>query len=177
MDTAIKFKISSLVLSLALVGCAGAIDAPSLAIRPAERAVVVDPNAPPVVPLVVGPPPATPLDSAATARLTAIVDRAKASTTAFETALRPARTATDKASSASISSDSWIAAQLEITRLERLRAPATEALAEIDSLKRELIAKDQNIDQAAIDTLVAIVAAIDQQQQDSVAALLAKLRR
>jgi hypothetical protein len=164
-------------LPLILAGCAGAVDAPSLAIRPSERATVVDPNVPPVVPLIIGPPPMTPLGSAATSRLSAIVDRAKASATNFETASRAARVVAGNASGASIGSDAWIAAQLEITRLERLRAPATEALAEIDSLKRELIATDQNIDQPAIDAMVAIVAKVDQDQQDSVAALLAKLKR
>jgi hypothetical protein len=177
MEMAMKLMMYGSLLPLALAGCAGAVDAPSLAIRPREKAVVVDPNAPPVVPLVIGPPPTTPLDSTATARLMAVVDRAKTSITNFETALRPASVAADKASGAPIGSDAWIAAQLEITRLERLRAPVTEALAEIDSLKRELIAKDQNVDQLAIDAMVAIVAKVDQDQQDSVAALLAKLKR
>jgi hypothetical protein len=177
METAMKLMIYGLLLPLVLAGCAGAVDAPSLAVRPSENAAVVDPNAPPVVALVVGPPPTTPLDGAATARLMAIIGRAKASATNFESGLRSARVAADKASGASIGSDAWIAAQLEITRLERLRAPATEALAEIDSLKRELIANDQNVDQPAIDAMIAIVAKVDQDQQDGVAALLAKLKR
>ncbi len=172
-----KLTLYGSLLPLILAGCAGAVDAPSLAIRPSENAAVVDPNAPPVVPLVIGPPPMTPLGSAAAGQLTAIVDRAKASAANFESALRAARVVVAKASGASVSSDAWIAAQLQITRLETLRAPATEALAEIDSLKRELIASDQNVDQPAIDAMVTVVAKVDQDQQDSVAALLAQLKR
>lgn len=162
----------------ALGGCVGGVDPPSLALRPSETASAIDKATPGVssTPVTEAPGANAVFDSLTAAKLGAIVDRARQSVAPFAVALAPARAAVGAAAGAAVSSDAWIAAQLELTRLERARAPAATALADFDVAKREQITSGKRYDHAALDAMEAIVAGVNSDQQAQTAALRAKLR-
>jgi hypothetical protein len=164
-----------LLLGLA-AGCSSSLESPSLAIRPAEAAATIDAARPAAV---ARPLPATetmPLDAATIARVESIIRAARASTSPFAKALEPARVAVTNAAGTSVSSEAWIAAQVAISRLERTREAAANALAEVDSVRRELVASGKNFDRGAFAAMQDIVAQIDAEQQAQVTALLGGLK-
>lgn len=118
------------VLPLALAtlpACQAAMmrNEPSLARRPAEA---IDPRLPVEVAI-----DSRPADPGLVARIATLLAEARASAAAFAVAEPRARGAA--AAAGAPQSESWIAAQLALSELERTRAPFTRAFAEIDELR------------------------------------------
>ncbi|WP_118857629.1 hypothetical protein [Sphingomonas mesophila] len=112
---------------IALGGCQtpGAPSEPSLAPRAAEA---IDPRLP-----VEAAVDARPADPALAARIAALVGQADQAANAFAAAEPRVRSAAEEAGPRE--SESWIAATLALGELERIRAPFTAALAELDALR------------------------------------------
>ncbi len=165
--------ISPLVL---ITGCASSLDSPSLAIRPAETAAAIEAARPAVVATPVQGADIVPLDGATLARVEASISAARASVNPFAKAFEPARAAVAEAAGAAVSSEPWIAAQVSVSRLERTREAAANALAEVEAVRRELIAGGKNFDRDAFAAMHTIVADIDKEQRAQVAALLSALK-
>lgn len=156
------------LICIFIVGCAGAVDAPSLALRPVESA------APTATPQLI--PPALSLDSATTARLATIAQRAKDGAATFDKAALAAQLAVDLAAGAQINSDAWIAAQLMLSRLERAREPVAIALTEFDTLERDMRMAGKAYDPAAFSALTNDIVRLNADQQAQANALIAKLK-
>lgn len=153
---------------LALSACATTGDYPSLAKRSFET-VAAEPPAPP-------PAPAIPADASLQIRIVAALTLAQSGENAFAVALADANS---KASAASgIASETWIAAQLSLSRAERMREPAASALANLDSDKRILMmASPTSPDMAALDAAIDQVAQINVAQSEALSRIGARLNR
>jgi hypothetical protein len=176
MEFAMHHRIVALIIPAVVSACAASVDAPSLAIRPGETTSAIDaarpvPVAPPAPPAVVA------LDGATVTRIDASLRAARASVAPFARAAEPARAAVAGASGAAAGSEAWIAAQLAISRLERAREGAANALAEVDSTRRLLVVGGSNFDRAALATVQDEIARINAAQQDEIRALIARLKR
>ena len=135
-----SFRLALPLLTLPLVGaCAAAGPFPSLAPRAVERDLTGGsapagcpdfPEAEPT-PAPAAPPPVNP-DPQLGARATELLTAARAGEADFAAALPRARTAAQAAGGPG--TESWVAAQQEISRLEAARARTVDALAELDSL-------------------------------------------
>lgn len=158
-------------LVIALAGCAPPIDAPSLAMRPSEiaRETAIAPSAEPTVSA------GKEIDGSVRQRIDAAVKRAQDGRAEFEQSLGIATGAVGKARGAAVGSDSWIDAQLTVTRLERTREPATSALAELDVIRRELEASGLGYTLAPLDRATAAITDINDRQQSALAALSERL--
>lgn len=115
--------------SLILAGCAAQGDFPSLAPRAIEQRGAQSATQ---------PAPLTPSDPARIARIEAAERDAFATTSAFQAALVTARNAAAGAGRAK-GSESWIAAQMALSQLERARGPVEAALARLSDEKRALL--------------------------------------
>lgn len=120
-------------LALLLSGCAplptdtgGAY--PSLARRPVERSTSDAPAAAPA------PQPVQAADPALEARVAQLSSQASAGAAAFEKDYPAAARAARAASSTSVSSEPWVAAQTAISSLETARNDSVSALASLDTL-------------------------------------------
>jgi hypothetical protein len=113
-----------------LSACAGAIDAPSLAPRPAETADI-DTPAP-------APAPPQPADAAQAALIAKLVALAKQGDAAFEKVLPATIT------SGAPQSEAWIAAQSARSAAESARGPTLDALSGLDTAIGEAIDKGQD---------------------------------
>jgi hypothetical protein len=174
-----RYRLFFLVMPLfvaGLAGCAGSINAPSLAIRPQEEASALDAARPAVVTPVL-PAPVIGLDSATTARLEASLLAARQSKASFARASEPALAAVAAAAGAAPSSEPWIVAQLAISRLERARDAAVNARAEVDAVRRTLVAGGSNFDRGALSLIDDEVAAIERDQRETVQRLIGRLSR
>ena len=112
---------------LALSACAQQGEFPSLAPRPVEKAMAESEEEPAVRPV--------PDDPQLPARIAAFVEAGRRGQAAFEAALPEARAAVGRAGPSG--SDSWIAAQQAISRLETTRATIANALSELDAYATE----------------------------------------
>ncbi len=157
-------------------GCASSVDSPSLAIRPSEAAAAIDAARPAVVATPITIAERVPLEAATIARLETSINAARASVAPFTKAAEPARAAVASATGAAVSSEPWVAAQVAVSRLERTREASTNALAEVDNLRRELVASGKNFDRDAFAAMQNIVADIDSEQRAQVSALLNRLK-
>lgn len=133
---------------------------PSLARRAAEN---IDPRTP--VPVAIDGRPA---DAGLAARIAVLLAEADSSAAAFAAAEPRARSAAAAAGTAQ--SESWIAAQLALSELERTRAPLTRALAEVDEL-RSARARDGRASPADIAALESAAARLQQMSERQVEAL------
>lgn len=112
------------IAALLMPGCAAEGDFPSLAMRPAELdRSVEEPQR---------PTPEVPDDPALRRRLSDLAATASEGERAFDAALGPAQAAIGAAGAPE--SESWVAAQQALSRLEAAREPTTRALAELDRL-------------------------------------------
>ncbi len=117
----------TLLAMLALAACtAPAGDFPSLAPRPVEQRSDVEPTPEPVA--------AKPADAGLSADLARMLAGARKGEADFSTALPAAERAVSAARGANPSSESWIAAQTQLSGLDATRAPTASAMTEIDSL-------------------------------------------
>ncbi len=115
---------AALAAASLIAGCAPSGDFPSLAVRPVERDLAAAPERP--------APPEAPADAQLTARIAELLAQVRQGESAFRAALPDAERATRAAGGAG--TESWVAAQQEISRLEAARAPTVAALAELDRL-------------------------------------------
>lgn len=157
-------------------GCAGSVNAPSLAIRPQETASALDAARPAEVAPAL-PPPVIGLDPATTARLEASLLAARQSRDGFARASEPAKAAVAAAAGADAASEAWIAAQLAISRLERARDAAANARSDVDAVRRDLVARGGAFDRAALAMIEDEVSAIEAEQSDLVRTLIGRLSR
>lgn len=145
------------VAAVALSGCVSEDGFPSLAQRPAElnRSIEAPMRRPVEVPS----------DPVLRARIAALVEQARGGDREFAGALGPAEAAVARAGGAT--SESWVEAQLAVSRLEATRTATSRALAELDQLALARAEMATNAeDFAAIETALAEVEAIaDSQQQ------------
>lgn len=161
-------------IALLLSGCAGAHESyPSLARRPIETAPIAEAVAP--APAVVAADPKLEADIA---RLKAQADKGSA---AFDTAYARADKLTRVASSAAVSSDAWVTAQLAISNLESARNDSVSALASLDTLYVERTnAVADGKAQGGLDSIDAaragVLASVDT-QNDRVDALKGRLKQ
>jgi hypothetical protein len=165
------------LLSLVTVGgCVGAVDAPSLAVRPVESAAAINATKAAIVAAPVAPAAIVALDAATLSQLETSVRAARASIAPFAKAAEPARVAVANAVGAAVSSDAWIAAQVAVSRLERSREASANALADVDGVGRRLVASGKNFDRDAFDTAMKAVAEINTDQQVLINTLLSQLK-
>jgi hypothetical protein len=145
-----------LALLLPLAACAAAQDYPSLARRPAERA---SGTAQPVAPEAPPAPPSPPSPEL-TARLSQLVEQARAAHQRF-VAKRPAtERAVASGGGGAPGSEGWAVATVALSSLEAARSDAQVALADLDRLyTAETIAASETGDHAKA---TAIAAARDQ---------------
>ncbi len=119
-------KIAAPIMAIALCACtATTTGEPSLARRPAEA---IDPRLP-----VANVPAGDPADAALTARVATLLTQARAAEASF-TVAEP-RTAQRVSAAGPAQSESWIAAQMALSELTRLRGPAVMAAADLDEMR------------------------------------------
>jgi hypothetical protein len=160
--------ILSLATLLALSACATTGDYPSLAKRSFET-VAAEPPAPPPAPII-------PADASLQTRIAAALTLAQNGAGAFAAALADANSKANVALGAA--SESWIAAQLSLSRAERTLEPAANALANLDSEKTKLmLASPASPDMAALDAAIGQVAEINATQSEALSRLGARLSR
>lgn len=154
------------LLSIALLaGCADPGDYPSLAPRAVERGETAPAPAP-----TEAPPAAA--DPALAARIAQLIAQARDGDMAFARALEPARTSVGRAGAAG--SESWIAAQEAVSRLESARTRTVDALSELDVLARER-SQGTPADIDAIAAATVEVSAIADTQQQTISGLTGSL--
>ena len=168
-----KLPMLALLLSPALLAaCAQSGSFPSLAPRPAERAAAAPQ---PGDPAAAEPaPPAA--DPALTARLDQLVAAARQGQQAFGAALISAQGAIARAGAPR--SESWIEAQLALSRLEAARSPSVTAQSDLDALVRERNgggAPPTEADAAAIAAAAEQIRALVAAQNEELARLSARL--
>jgi hypothetical protein len=150
--------------SVALAACADAGGYPSLSKRPFETGAVRPP--PPA-------PPIPPSDAALRQRIAQRLADAEASVQPFNQAVGRAESAVSV--SGGSGSESWINAQLELSRLEIVMAPSREALAALDDERRLLMDAGNPDDRAALEAALTAVEAIEAGQSQRTATLSRQL--
>jgi hypothetical protein len=161
-------KILPLVSIVFLPACASQADFPSLAPRPIELA---GQN---------GLAPATPpvpgqSDPATLQRANAALQKAQASVAPFNSALAAARGNLSGINAAK-GSEAWVQAQLSLSRLAQLARPASEALADLEDIKRQMVFSAPSPDYPAIDAQWRSVFSINAAQNEALAALTSSAR-
>ena len=162
------------IVTVTLSGCAMSEgDFPSLLKRPYEDdPVMVESAAPPAANL------ALPADlqsdlSAAVARSAAAHDR-------FQAGLPAVKRRVDAARNAAVSSESWVAAHMELAALEIQRSPSVEAMADIDALYRTQLERETVEGQSGGTAIIArqrdAVQAQVERQQSEIDAMKNRLR-
>lgn len=124
------------IVTVTLSGCAMQQgDFPSLQKRPYEDVAVVDESAVPA-PITVS------LPAELQSNLNAAVTKSAAAHKQFQAKLPAVKKRVDAARNAAVSSESWVAAHMELAALEMLRSPSVEALADIDALYRTQLERE-----------------------------------
>lgn len=146
--TAFRASFPLGIAALLLGGCAAQGDFPSLAPRAVES---INYDEEPVREV-----PAVAPDPALAAQIAALLEQARQGQSAFEAALPAARASVGSAGAAA--SESWIAAQMAISRLESARGPTALALAELDQLA--LAHANRPINEGDFERLMAVVESV-----------------
>ncbi|NIJ08657.1 hypothetical protein FHS31_002278 [Sphingomonas vulcanisoli] len=153
---------------LALSGCiGGTIEAPSLAQRDYEKQPVPLPDA--------ASEPASTLDPALAAKLKALLDQALAAHAAFTAAQAKTTAAIDRAANTAPVSETWTAAQQDLSALDTGRGPLQGIEADVDALRTDP-ANATPANRTAIDAAAAQVQALEDQETAAIAALGTKLK-
>jgi hypothetical protein len=125
-------RISPIAGLLLLAGCTTTGEAyPSLAPRPVEGRSDAEPVA-----SVEETPPA---DAALAAQIARTVAEARKGEADFDAAYAPTQRSVNAARNAAVPSETWVAAQAQLSVLDAARAPTAQAMAQIDGLYTELI--------------------------------------
>jgi hypothetical protein len=144
---------------------------PSLAKRPIESqrdtAAVPPPPAPPVK---------ASLSEEILARISKAVAEAQAGETEFDSLLSNARSSVSRAQDAAVGSESWVAAQMAISTLERSQIPVKTALSDIDDSWRRAIQANPDSDFGPVAKASEQVGAIDARQSSEVLTLLQQIK-
>ncbi len=127
-------KYAVLLTPLLLSACAGAIDAPPLTPRAAERADIDTPAPAPI--------PPQPTDAAQATLIARMLDLARQGDAAFEKALPDTQTRAEP------QSEAWIAAQNARSAAESARGPTLDALSGLDAAIGDAI--DKGLDTRAL---------------------------
>ena len=155
-----------LIAAFPLAACVPAGDFPSLAMRPGERDLTTEEPARPEIEV--------PDDAALRRRLADLMGQAAAGESAFDSAYAPAAAAV--AAAGARETDSWVEAQLALSRLEAEREPMMRALADLDRIAMERIDVPTSMaDWTAINAAIAAVEQVAVVQQQLVDALRARL--
>jgi hypothetical protein len=154
---------ASFILLLSLAACASPQGYPSLAKRTFETPKVTAP------PALVSEPAS---DPALRTRIAARVKQARAGAEAFRASQGAARAAVER--SGKDGTESWIAAQLAVSRLESEQAPVRDALASLDEERRRGLPANIE-DREALDQALAQVGSIDSEQSAIVQDLIRRL--
>lgn len=152
-------RTSIFALTLFAAGVATAAP-PSLAKRPVEDRSMAEPER------AVTPP--APADAALQTQIANLVSRAQSAEQAFATLLPRAKQAAGSAGGEG--SEGWVAAQLLLSALEDARAPATQALSELDSTIATRLNSGTDaglLELQAADTQVAALTEAQQRELDS----------
>ena len=153
------------IVTVTLSGCAMQQgDFPSLQKRPYEDERVMD--EPPV--------PATTTSSLPAdleRNLSAAVAKSGAAHGQFQARLPAVKKRVDAARGAAVSSESWVAAHMELAALEMQRSPSVEAMADIDALYRVQLERESIEGQSGGTTIIArqrdaVQAQVDRQQAE-----------
>jgi hypothetical protein len=163
-------SIFTLTVAMLLAGCVDQGSFPSLAKRPFEIAAGV------VAPVPVAKPE-TRSDLALVARIEGAVKKARSGTAAYDAALPAARAKVAEGAASPHGSDSWINAQVHLTRLERTLEPARYALADLDAERRLVQLNTLSADGPALASAIAEVEGIADSQSAEVRQLLNRLNR
>jgi hypothetical protein len=166
-------RFQSLVaLALLLSACArDQASYPSLAERPIEKNAAAIVNEPPPAPRVLAPSNAERM-----ARVRGFADLARNGAVRFNKALAENEAAVRRGAGAATSSESWVVAQMTLSRIEASRHPVTEALAGLDDVRREMLGSGLSEDDANVDRIVRDIEAIDAEQQAALDRLAISLR-
>ncbi len=158
---------ATLPLALFLLGgCAAQGPFPSLAPRPIERQLANEPDT--------RPAPNIPSDPALTGRAASLLAAAREGNAAFEAAYERASAAAGRAGGAG--SETWVAAQQEVSRAQAARAPTVNALADLDRLAIEAANRPASAaDQAAIREALAAAQRLADSQHERLEALRSRL--
>lgn len=164
----IRSALLPALLFLTLGGCAGGnIDAPSLSTRDVEKDAVPLPDE--------AREPNSVLDAGLAAKIKALLDQASAAHATF-TAIQTKVTATvARAGNSAAGSETWTAAQQELSALDASRGPLQALEADVDALRTDP-ANATPANRSAIDALAAQVQALADQETAAVASLGAQLK-
>ena len=152
---------------LLVAACAQDSAAPSLARRPIESR---DLNAPPPAPV----PPAA-ADASLQGEVATLVERAESGERAFAALLPRARAAA--AAAGPEASESWIAAQQQLSALESARAETGAALAQVDALIAERVLARSDAGIAELQAAAARIGALAEAQQDAIDGVKERISR
>lgn len=158
-------RTAILILTLLAAGCADQGEFPSLARRPAEKAGLALPP----------PPPAVPADTELAKRIDFATAKARDGVKAFDLSRDAAKAAVARAGASG--SESWIAAQLAVTRLETTLDPARRALSDLDGERQGVTARGSTADATALETAISEVETIDRHQTEETRKLIEALNR
>jgi hypothetical protein len=161
---------TALCLTILALSACSAPGGPYPSLRP-RAAEAIDPRVP-----VVRPMNARPVSPALAARLSALVEQARAGNAAFESAIGEAERLA--AAAGTPQSEGWIAAEEALSTAIAARKPTATALADIDDVAGTALQKQQGIapnDLAAIQTAAAEAGALDRRQAERVAAIQKRL--
>ena len=158
------------LVALFLSACAGTGAFPSLNPRPIEAeatALLQEPELPAV--------PPQPSDPKVMARIEAAAASALNSAAAFDAALADTDRLVTRAGPAQ--SDSWVLAHMSVSALEQRRYAVKSALADLDSLRRDLMTMPAGEDLGRLQERVAQIEALDARQDAAMQRLQAALSR
>jgi hypothetical protein len=161
---------TALCLTILALSACSAPGGPYPSLRP-RAAEAIDPRLP-----VVRPMNERPVSPALAARLSALVEQARAGNAAFESAIGEAERLA--AAAGTPQSEGWIAAEEALSTAIAARKPTATALADIDDVAGTALQKQQGIapnDLAAIQTAAAEAGALDRRQAERVAAIQKRL--
>jgi hypothetical protein len=147
--------------AMLLSGCAADMSGyPSLAPRTVEKSAEPAPAE-----------PAPPMPPTGSNDIGAIVTAAKAADTAFNEEVAKARPTIEKGRGAAQGGDAWVAAQQAFSGVESARGGVGSALADLDRLHQEAVAKGDPARLASVEAAIAEVQAIDGAEQATLASL------
>ena len=168
MSPLLRLPIALFLAASALSACVPQGEVPSLAVRPAERDRT---TLPPVRPAL-----EVPNDAGLRQRVTGLLGDAAEGDRAFDVAFGPTEAAIARAGATA--SESWVEAQMALSRLEASRNDTARALVELDRLAIDRAAvPTSEEDYAAILAAIASVEAIAARQQQRLVGLRARLSR
>ncbi len=164
--------LSSIAILLPLCACAhDGASYPSLAQREIEKNAAALVNEPPPAPRLLAPS-----NPERMSRVRKLADLANAGAIRFNKALAENEAAVKRGAGATPSSETWVVAQMTLSRIEASRRAVTEALNGLDDVRRDMLSSGLSVDDAAVDRTVRDVEAIDVQQQAVLDRLAASLR-